>query len=102
MRYAFGNCVLDPARRELHRDGALVPIEPKGHQILLYPIEHADRVVTRDELLAHAWKGVYVTDTTVARCLTLIRKAVGDSGATQSVVKTLHGHGYRLLAPGAR
>jgi DNA-binding winged helix-turn-helix (wHTH) protein/tetratricopeptide (TPR) repeat protein len=99
MRYAFGNCVLDTARRELHRDGALVPLEPKGYQVLLYLVEHADRVVTRDELLAHAWKGVYVTDTTVARCLTLIRKAVGDSGTTQSVVKTLHGHGYRLIAP---
>lgn len=35
MRYAFGNCVLDTARRELHRDGALVPLEPKGYQVLL-------------------------------------------------------------------
>lgn len=98
MRYTFGSCTLDTARRELRRDGVLVPLEPKGYQVLLYLIEHGERVVTREELLEHAWPGVYVVDTTVARCLTLIRKAVGDSGTTQQVIKTLHGHGYRFVA----
>ena len=98
MRYTFARCVLDTATRELTRDGVIVPLEPKGYQVLLFLVEHRDRVVTRDELLSHAWPGVYVVDTTVARCLTLIRKAVGDSGAAQAVVKTLHGHGYRFVA----
>lgn len=99
MRYSFGRCVLDTARRELRRDGVLAPLEPKAYQVVLYLIEHCDRVVARDELLAHAWPNVYVVDTTVARCLTLIRKAVGDSGTAQRVIKTLHGHGYRFVAP---
>ncbi len=51
MRYAFGRCVLDTARRELRRDGAVVPLEPKAYQVLLHLVVNAERVVTRDELL---------------------------------------------------
>ena len=98
MLYTFGDYILDTARRELRHQGRPVPLEPKGYQVLLYLVQHHERVVTRNEILEHVWPEVYVIDTTVSRCLTLIRHAVGDSGAAQRVIKTLYGQGYRFVA----
>src|SRR5712691_5939415 len=98
MLYAFGDYILDTARRELQRQGCPVPLEPKGYQVLLYLVQHRERLVTKAELLEHMWPEVYVIDTTVSRCLTLVRKAVGDSGTAQRIIKTLHGQGYRFVA----
>ena len=53
MVYYFGECVLDEERYELRRAGAVVAIEPKVFQVLVYLIRHRDRLVTRDELLEH-------------------------------------------------
>jgi DNA-binding winged helix-turn-helix (wHTH) protein len=99
MLYTFGDYTLDTTRRELRHQGRPVPLEPKGYQVLLYLVQHSERLVTKDELLEHGWPEVYVIDTTVSRCLTLVRKAVGDSGTAQRVIKTLHGQGYRFVAP---
>jgi DNA-binding winged helix-turn-helix (wHTH) protein/class 3 adenylate cyclase len=99
MLYTFGDYILDSARRELRRQGRPVPLEPKGYQVLLYLVQHRERLVTKDELLEQVWPEVYVIDTTVSRCLTLVRKAVGDSGTAQRVIKTRHGQGYRFVAP---
>jgi len=51
MQYAFADCVLDTARRELQRAGRPVKLEPKAYQVLVYLVQHADRLVTRAELL---------------------------------------------------
>jgi DNA-binding winged helix-turn-helix (wHTH) protein len=99
MQYAFADCVLDTERRELHRTGLPVKLEPKVYQVLVYLVQHADRLVTRDELLDHVWPAVYVAHTAVARCITAVRQAVGDSADTQRVIQTRHGQGYRLVAP---
>src|SRR5262245_8899242 len=95
---AFADYGLDTARRELRYHGSPVPLEPKGYQVLLYLVQHSEHLVTKDELLEHVWSEVYVIDTTVSRCLTLVRKAVGDSGTAQRIIKTLHGQGYRFVA----
>ena len=99
MLYTFGDYILDTARRELRRQEMPVPLESKGYQVLLYLVQNSHRLVTKDELLERVWPAVYVIDTTLARCLTLVRKAVGDSGMAQRVIKTLHGQGYRFVAP---
>src|SRR5262249_34799622 len=99
MLYVFGEYVLDTHRHELRQAGVPVPLEPKAYQLLTYLVQHRDRLVTKAELLEQVWPDVYVADTAVARCLTAIRKAVGDSGARQRVIHTRHGQGYRFAAP---
>lgn len=64
----------------------------------MYLIERRDRVVTRDELLENLWSGKVVTDAAVSARLKAARKAVGDSGRTQNVIKTVHGRGYQFIA----
>ena len=99
MLYRFGDCVLDEERYELRRAGEVVALEPKVFQVLLYLIQHQDCVVTRDELLEHCWPGTFVSESALTQCLTRVRKAVGDHRGRPLIIKTVHGQGYRFVAP---
>src|SRR5262245_26748106 len=99
MIYRFGACVLDAERYELRRAGEVVAIEPKVFQVLVYLIRHRDRVVTRDELLESCWSGTYVSEAALTQGLARARKAGGDHRGGLPLIKTVHGQGYRFVAP---
>jgi len=67
--------------------------------VLAYLVQQRAHVVTREELLDHLWPGLSISDTLLNNCIMEARKAVGDSGHVQQVIKTLHGRGYRFIAP---
>ena len=98
MRYVFDDCTLDTERYELHRAGVRIPVRSKVFQLLAYLIAHRDRVVVKDELIAHLWPQQFVGDATLKSCILTARKAVGDTGRRQRIIQTLHGHGYRFVA----
>ena len=98
MRYVFGDCTLDTERYELHRAGVRIPVRSKVFQLLAYLIAHRDRVVVKDELIAHLWPQQFVGDAALKSCILTARKAVGDTGRRQRIIQTLHGHGYRFVA----
>ncbi len=98
MQYLFGSFVLDTEQYELRHAGDLVALEPKAYQVLTYLVQHRDRLVTRRELLAQAWPDVVVDRLAVARCISSIRRAVGDSAEAQKIILTRRGHGYRFVA----
>jgi DNA-binding winged helix-turn-helix (wHTH) protein len=98
-RYEFLRCVLDPLTRELHRSGRLVPIEQRAFNLLLYLVEHRDRAVSKDELQSAIWPRMILTESALTRCIMKARRAVGDDSERQAVIKTVHGHGYRFVAP---
>ena len=99
MIYCFGDCALDVARHELRRAGRIVALEPRGFQVLTYLLQHGDRVVTKEELFAHCWPDMFVTDSALTRCLVKIRKAVRSDRRAPPVIQTIHGQGYRFVAP---
>lgn len=98
MRYVFGDCTLDTERYELRRAGVWIPLRPKVFQLLVYLITHCDRVVMKDELVAHLWPNQFIGDAALKSCMMTARKAVGDAGRSQRIIQTLHGHGYRFVA----
>ena len=98
MVYHFNNLTLDTVQYRISSDSGEIAIEPQAFNILLYLIEHRDKVVSRDELLNNLWKGKVVTDSALGSSLKAVRKAVGDSGSEQSVIKTIHGRGYQFVA----
>jgi tetratricopeptide (TPR) repeat protein len=67
--------------------------------LLVFLVTHRDRAVDKDELQDQVWPGMVVTETALTRAVMKARKAVGDDAATQAVIKTIHGHGYRFVAP---
>lgn len=92
-----GSIELDADRRELRRDGASVAVEPRVLSLLLYLAENGGRVVARDELIRHVWRGRIVGDAAVSTCVKAARRAVGDSGERQSIIRTVRGRGFRFV-----
>ncbi|HEX5064894.1 MAG TPA: AAA family ATPase, partial [Myxococcota bacterium] len=97
--YRFGAYELNPRSRQLLRLGRAVAIQPRPFDLLLYLIRHRDRPVPRDELLAQVWRGVHVDDEALRFTLHAARRAVGDDGTRQEVIRTVPRVGYRLVAP---
>ena len=97
MHFTFGNSSVDCARRELRRDGKLVAIEPQVFDVLVYLIQHRDRVVSRDDLLASVWAGRIVSESTLSSRINSARSAIGDSGEGQRLIKTLPRKGFRFV-----
>jgi serine/threonine protein kinase/DNA-binding winged helix-turn-helix (wHTH) protein len=96
-RWAFAQATLDERSLELRVSGEVMAVERKPLEVLLCLLHHAGEVVTKDELLEAVWPGRILTDTAVATCVAKLREALGDE--TQAVIKTVHGYGYRLVAP---
>jgi DNA-binding winged helix-turn-helix (wHTH) protein/tetratricopeptide (TPR) repeat protein len=99
MKYVFGEFELNPATRELSRNGSPVPLRPRSLECLVYLIQHRDRAVGRDELIAAVWGKVDAGDTVVAQTLLRARKALDDTGTQQGMIRTLPRFGYRWVAP---
>jgi DNA-binding winged helix-turn-helix (wHTH) protein len=93
MILRFGHYERDTQLFELRSAGTPLPLEPKVFDLLLYLIQCRDRVVTKQELLTHLWPQQFVSDAALSYCVMAARKAVGDSGRTQRVIKTLHERG---------
>ncbi len=97
MSLRFGCCELDIQTRRLLRDGAEVSLEPLVLDLLIYLIQHRDRVISRDELLDQLWRGKVVGDAALSTCIKAARQALGDDGVRQAWIATLHRRGYRFV-----
>jgi DNA-binding winged helix-turn-helix (wHTH) protein/tetratricopeptide (TPR) repeat protein len=96
--YIFGDCALDADRRELRVAGESVTTQPKAFELLLYLVRNRHRAVDKDELQTQLWPRSIVTETALTRCVMKARRAVNDDAERQTVIKTVHGHGYRFIA----
>jgi adenylate cyclase len=99
LRYAFANCEVDTERRELRRGGRVIPVAPQVFDLLDYLLRNRDRVLSKDDLIKVIWKGRNVTDAALTTRLNIARKAIGDSGDEQRLIKTLPRKGFRFVAP---
>jgi DNA-binding winged helix-turn-helix (wHTH) protein/tetratricopeptide (TPR) repeat protein len=95
--YRFADFRLDPAARELLRNGELVALPPRAFDCLAYLVERRERAVGRDELIAAVWGKVDVSDTLLAQTILRVRRAVGDTGNEQNAVRTVPRFGYRWV-----
>ena len=98
MIYVFGDYQLDTQRCELRRGDALCALERQGFNVLVYLLQHRDRMVAKDELLEQLWPNQIVSESTLTQRLRSVRRALGDSGREQLFIKTVHGRGYRFVA----
>ena len=99
MIYHFGPYQLDVQRGELRCASHPVVIEPKGFDVLVYLLQHRDRIVTKDELLEHCWAGTFVSEAALTQCLAKVRKVIEPALAGAPVIQTRYGRGYRFVAP---
>jgi len=98
MTATFGPCELSLDRVELRRDGVRVAIEPQVFDVLAYLLSHRDRVVSKHELLDEVWGTRFVSESALTSRIKSARRAVGDTGRDQRVIRTVHGRGYQFVA----
>lgn len=96
MVYEFGEFELDTKRHELRRGGIPQHLEPQVYAVLCHLLQHHDRLVTTSELIAHVWGDRFVTPGTLNSRIKALRKALGDDGETQRVIRTVRGQGFRI------
>jgi TolB-like protein len=97
MQFLFGNYALDIDRRELTRGSELISIGPQVFDLLVYLVKNRERVVSKDDLMETVWKGRIVSESTLTGYINAVRKAVGDSGEHQTLVRTIARKGFRFV-----
>ena len=98
MRLQFANHTLDVDRRELHCGSTPVPVEPQVFDLLWFLLENRDRVVSKDDLINAVWGGRIVSESTLTSRITAARKAIGDTGSDQKLIRTIARKGFRFVA----
>jgi TolB-like protein/Tfp pilus assembly protein PilF len=97
VQFRFSDQVLDVERRELRRGGEAIAVEPQVFDLLVYLLENRERVVSKDDLIASVWGGRIVSESTLTSRINAVRKAVGDSGDEQRLVRTIARKGVRFV-----
>jgi adenylate cyclase len=98
--FEFAGFTLDVARGTLRAGDRDVELRPKSFAVLAYLVEHADRLVTKTELVNAIWPDVIVSEESLTHCISEVRNALGD--AQQQIIKTAPRRGYRLVAPASQ
>ena len=97
MPFQFGGYSVDVDRRELRRGAELIDIGPQVFDLLVYLIRNRDRVVSKDDLLDAVWEGRIVSESTLTSRINAVRHAIGDTGANQTLIKTIARKGFRFI-----
>jgi len=97
VEICFGEHRLDVDRRELRHGTELIAVEPQVFDLLVYLIRNRDRVVSKDDLIANVWGGRIVSESTLTSHIHAARKAIGDSGEAQRLIRTLPRKGFRFI-----
>jgi TolB-like protein len=97
VQFLFENHTLDAGRRELRRGSEPVAVEPQVFDLLIYLVQNRDRVVSKDDLIASIWGGRIVSESTLTSRINAARKAVGDSGEDQKLIRTIPRKGLRFV-----
>src|SRR3981189_1036446 len=97
VEFSFGDQVLDVDRRELRRRDELIALEPQVFDLLVYLVQNRDRVVSKADLLKAIWGDRIVSESTLTSRINAVRKAVGDSGETQHLIRTVARKGIRFI-----
>ena len=97
MQFLFEDHRLDTERRELHRGSLRIAVEPQVFDLLIYLLQNRDRVVSKDDLFASVWGGRVVSESTLTSRINAARKAIGDSGEDQKLIRTVARKGVRFV-----
>jgi TolB-like protein/DNA-binding winged helix-turn-helix (wHTH) protein/tetratricopeptide (TPR) repeat protein len=97
LNFRFADFEVDLARHELRRDGAVVHIEPQVFDVIVHLVRNRERIVSKDELIDSVWQSRIVSEATLSSRISAARRALGDSGNDQNLIRTLHKRGFRFV-----
>jgi TolB-like protein len=97
VQFLFGDYALDIDRRELKRGSEQIQLGPQAFDLLVYLVRNRERVVSKDDLIEQVWRGRIVSESTLTSSINAVRKAVGDSGEEQRLIRTVARKGLRFI-----
>ncbi len=97
--FSLGGWIVEPTLNRISRDGNMSVVEPRVMQVLVCLAEQPGEVVTREHLMETVWADIYVSEVTLTRCVSELRKAFDDDSQHPQVIETIRKQGYRLIAP---
>lgn len=97
MQFVFEDYLLDLDRRELSRGADAIATGPQAFDLLVYLVRNRERVVGKDDLLDAVWDGRIVSESTLTSHINAVRKAVGDNGEEQRLIRTIARKGFRFV-----
>ena len=97
VQFLFAEHMLDVERRELRRGDELIAVEPQVFDLLVHLVRNRHRVVSKDDLIAAVWGGRIVSESTLTSRINAVRRAVGDNGDEQRLIRTIPRKGVRFV-----
>jgi TolB-like protein len=97
VQFVFEDYVLDLDRRELTRGSKAIATGPQVFDLLVYLVRNREHVVSKDDVLDAVWGGRIVSESTLTSHVNAVRKAVGDSGGEQRLIRTIARKGFRFV-----
>jgi predicted ATPase/DNA-binding winged helix-turn-helix (wHTH) protein len=95
--FGFERCELDLGRVELRVAGQAQPVEPQVFDVLAVLVRERHRLVPKEELLDEVWHTRFVTESALSSRIKSARRAIGDDGRAQRLIRTVHGRGYQFV-----
>lgn len=95
--FSFNNFEIDLARQEMRRAGNRVHMEPQVFDLLVHLVRNRDRIVSKDELIDAVWNGRSISEAALSSRVSAARRALGDTGSDQTMIRTLHKRGFRFI-----
>lgn len=98
--YEFEEFRLDAKshRLFLRESGQLVPLTPKAVELLLFLVENAGRVLSKDELLDTVWGNSFVEESNLSQTIFVLRKTLGENTKEPRFILTAPNRGYEFIA----
>ena len=97
MQFLFEDYLLDLDRRELSRGSRAIAIGPQVFDLLVHLVQNREHVVSKDNLLDAVWHGRIVSESTLTSHINAVRRAIGDNGNEQRLVRTVARKGFRFV-----
>ena len=98
-RWSFGPFVLDVPERRLLRGEAEIVLPERSFRLLEVLVRSSGRLVSKERLVTEVWNGSFVADTSLTEAMSKLRGALGDEARSPRFIQTIHGRGYRFIAP---
>jgi DNA-binding winged helix-turn-helix (wHTH) protein len=99
VTFRFDRFCLDPADRQLRRDGEAVELNARYFDALALMVREGGKLVSKDRFMDEVWRGIPVTDEALTQCIKTLRRQLGDDAASPRFIETVPKHGYRFIAP---
>jgi DNA-binding winged helix-turn-helix (wHTH) protein len=96
--YEFDEFRVDVRKRQLTREGEVVPLYSKAFELLLVLLQNSGQVLSKEELLERVWPDQILEEANLPVNISAIRRALGEKASQPRFIITIPGRGYRFVA----